>query len=100
MRPNVYLEELRPLLSDLDLELSKYDGETVNLAEVGLKYEGYIRKEQEMVDKMNRLEEVIIKSSFDYDALQSLSAEAREKLNKIQPRTIGQASRISGSISI
>jgi len=66
------------------------------LAEVGLKYEGYIRKEQEMVDKMNRLEEVIIKSTFDYDKLQSLSAEAREKLNKIQPRTIGQASRISG----
>lgn len=96
MRPNVYLEELRPLIPNLEQELEKYDSETVNLAEVGLKYEGYIRREQEMVDKMNRLEQVIIKDGFEYDALQSLSAEAREKLNKILPRTIGQASRISG----
>lgn len=96
MRPNVYLEELRPLIPDLEQELAKYDRETVNLAEVGLKYEGYIRREQENVDKINRLEEVIIKDDFNYDALQSLSAEAREKLNKILPRTIGQASRISG----
>jgi len=96
MRPNVYLEELRPLIPDLEQELTKYDAETINLAEVGLKYEGYIRREQEMVDKVDRLEEVIIKNDFDYNALQSLSAEAREKLNKILPRTIGQASRISG----
>ena len=96
MRPNISLVGMREVLPELDQELSKYTPEVVNLAEVGLKYEGYIRKEQEMVDKMNRLEEVVIKSSFDYDALQSLSAEAREKLNKIQPRTIGQASRISG----
>jgi tRNA uridine 5-carboxymethylaminomethyl modification enzyme len=96
MRPNISLEEMRQELPELDSALNKYTAEVVNLAEVGLKYEGYIRREQEMVDKMNRLEEVIIKSSFDYDKLQSLSAEAREKLNKIQPRTIGQASRISG----
>lgn len=96
MRPNVSLVDMRKELPELDSALSKYTNEVVNLAEVGLKYEGYIRKEQEMVDKMNRLEEVIINSSFDYDKLQSLSAEAREKLTKIQPRTIGQASRISG----
>ena len=96
MRPNIGLVDMRKELPELDTALNKYTKEVVNLAEVGLKYEGYIRKEQEMVDKMNRLEEVIIKSSFDYDKLQSLSAEAREKLNKIQPRTIGQASRISG----
>jgi tRNA uridine 5-carboxymethylaminomethyl modification enzyme len=96
MRPNISLEEMRHELPELDVVLNKYTAEVVNLAEVGLKYEGYIRKEQEMVDKMNRLEEVIIKSNFEYDKLQSLSAEAREKLNKIQPRTIGQASRISG----
>ena len=96
MRPNVSLVDMRKELPELDSALSKYTPEVVNLAEVGLKYEGYIRKEQEMVDKMNRLEEVIIQSSFDYDKLQSLSAEAREKLTKIQPRTIGQASRISG----
>ena len=96
MRPNISLVDMRKELPELDTALNKYTAEVINLAEVGLKYEGYIRKEQEMVDKMNRLEEVIIKSSFDYDKLQSLSAEAREKLNKIQPRTIGQASRISG----
>ena len=96
MRPNISLEDMREYIPELNSELTKYTNEVVNLAEVGLKYEGYIRKEQEMVEKMNRLEEVIIKSSFDYDKLQSLSAEAREKLNKIQPRTIGQASRISG----
>ena len=49
-----------------------------------------------MVDKMNRLEEVVIKSSFEYHSITALSSEAREKLTKIQPRTIGQASRISG----
>jgi len=96
MRPNISLVDMRKELPELDSALSKFTSEVINLAEVGLKYEGYIRKEQEMVDKMNRLEEVIIKSSFDYDKLQSLSAEAREKLTKIQPRTIGQASRISG----
>ena len=96
MRPNSSLVDMRLELPELDATLKKYTPEVINLAEVGLKYEGYIRKEQEMVDKMNRLEEVIIKSCFDYDKLQSLSAEAREKLNKIQPRTIGQASRISG----
>ena len=96
MRPNISLVDMRKELPELDTTLNKYTNEVVNLAEVGLKYEGYIKKEQEMVDKMNRLEEVIIKSTFDYDKLQSLSAEAREKLNKIQPRTIGQASRISG----
>jgi len=96
MRPNVNLSELRPMVADLDSYLSDYDAETINLAEVGLKYEGYIKREQELVDKMNRLEEVVIDESFDYHAFQSLSAEAREKLSKIQPRTIGQASRISG----
>ena len=80
----------------MDNWLSKYDRETIQIAEVGMKYEGYIRKEQEMVEKMNRLEEVFLKEDFNYNALQSLSAEAREKLSKIKPRTIGQASRISG----
>ena len=96
MRPNINLSDLRKEMDSLDQHLNKYSEEVLYLAEVGLKYEGYIRKEQEMVDKMNRLEEVMIKPSFDYHQLQSLSAEAREKLSKIQPRTIGQASRISG----
>ena len=61
-----------------------------------MKYAGYITKEQEMVNKMNRLESVKLKSDIDYHKLVSLSSEAREKLTQIQPMTIGQASRISG----
>ena len=61
-----------------------------------MKYEGYVAKEQEMVDKMTRLEEVKLNDSLDYTDLNALSAEAQEKLNKIKPKTLGQASRISG----
>lgn len=96
IRPNISLSEMRDHVQDLDEYLNDFNKETINLAEVGLKYEGYIQKEQEMVDKMNRLEEVVIKSSFEYHSITALSSEAREKLTKIQPRTIGQASRISG----
>lgn len=96
IRPNIDVETLRNNVPRVKEFLSAYDEESISLANVGLKYEGYIQKEQEMVDKMNRLEEVRLSESFDYHALQSLSAEAREKLSRIQPRTIGQASRISG----
>ena len=65
-------------------------------AEVNIKYEGYLSKEQEMVEKMNRLENLVLKDDFSYDGISSLSSEAREKLEEIRPRTIGQASRISG----
>jgi len=95
-RPQVGLKALAKNLDYLYDYLDQFDDEMIEITEVFLKYEGYIRKEQEMVDKMNRLEEVKLTHDFDYDGLQSLSAEAREKLNKIRPRTIGQASRISG----
>jgi tRNA uridine 5-carboxymethylaminomethyl modification enzyme len=61
-----------------------------------LKYEGYLEKEKQVVEKMNRLEDVRIKDDFDFIAVQSISKEAREKLNKQRPKTLGQASRISG----
>ena len=95
-RPKVSLLEMKkhiPALSDF---LSNYDNEIVGIAETNIKYEGYIQKEQDMANKMERLENVKLKKGIQFDGLQSLSAEAREKLNKIQPRTIGQASRISG----
>ena len=60
------------------------------------RYAGYIQKEQEMVNKMNRLESVKLRPDMDYAELQSLSSEAREKLSNMRPHTIGQASRISG----
>ncbi|MBR9919862.1 MAG: tRNA uridine-5-carboxymethylaminomethyl(34) synthesis enzyme MnmG [Bacteroidetes bacterium] len=95
-RPHITMEGLKSALPELDSFLSKYDAETEGLAEVDLKYEGYIQKEQEMVDKMNRLESVFLKDTFDYHRLSGLSKEAREKLTNLKPRTIGQASRISG----
>ncbi len=95
-RPQIKLADLRTKVEALDVFLNKYDDESINLAEINLKYEGYLIKEQEMANKMNRLEEVKLGEHIQYDGLQSLSAEAREKLNKLKPMTIGQASRISG----
>lgn len=77
-------------------ELSKYDAETLEQAEINMKYEGYIEKEQQLVDKMNKLEDVRISENFDFSKLGSMSIEAREKLNAVKPRTLGQASRVSG----
>ncbi len=95
-RPHVHVNELRAVVPELENFLSQYPKDFVETAEVTMKYEGYIRKEQEMVEKMNRLEAVRLQESTDYHSLVSLSAEAREKLTKIKPSTIGQASRISG----
>jgi tRNA uridine 5-carboxymethylaminomethyl modification enzyme len=83
-------------LPELDAFLNQYPQEYVELAEINMRYEGYISREREMVEKMNRLEEVHLHADFNYQQLNSLSAEAREKLSKLKPRTIGQASRISG----
>ncbi|MFZ1751374.1 MAG: tRNA uridine-5-carboxymethylaminomethyl(34) synthesis enzyme MnmG [Saprospiraceae bacterium] len=95
-RPNIGIADMRTVIGELDQYLDQYDDESIMIAEIGMKYEGYIRKEQEMVDKMDRLESVRLADHFDYKELKSLSFEAREKLHKIRPRTIGQASRISG----
>jgi tRNA uridine 5-carboxymethylaminomethyl modification enzyme len=95
-RPNVNIADIRAHIPELNTFLDQYPTEVISLAETTLKYEGYIRKEQEMVAKMSRLEEVVLKSDVDYHKLISLSSEAREKLTEIKPRTIGQASRISG----
>ena len=77
-------------------ELSYHDLEAVEQAEIMMKYEGYISKEQEMVEKLSRLEHIQLQDSFDYLSVRSLSSEARQKLSDIRPRTLGQASRISG----
>jgi tRNA uridine 5-carboxymethylaminomethyl modification enzyme len=95
----------RPTITLLDFALnspkvkefiSKYDLDSIEQAEILMKYEGYISKEHELVDKQTRLEDLVLHDDFDYKRLTSLSAEAREKLTKVRPRTIGQASRISG----
>ncbi len=95
-RPKVHLSDLSGIHSDLQSFLQDIPSDFVESAEVNLKYEGYLAKEQEMVEKMNRLEDLRLKDDFDYHGISSLSAEAREKLVEIKPRTIGQASRISG----
>jgi tRNA uridine 5-carboxymethylaminomethyl modification enzyme len=96
LRPNIGLDEMRAVVPDLDQFLQGHSQECIELAEINMKYEGYIRKEQDLVDKMNRLEEVKLWDTLDYHSLPSLSKEAREKLTRVRPRTIGQASRISG----
>ncbi len=95
-RPGVDIEGLSSVLPDLKKYIARYDKTFVESAEIAIKYEGYLAKEQELVDKMNRLESVHLHADFDYRAIISLSAEAREKLSFVKPRTIGQASRISG----
>ncbi len=96
LRPGINLDELSEVLPDLKAFLDQQDPEFVTSAEIGMKYEGYIRKERDMVEKMNRLESVRLHDTFDYESLTALSAEAREKLTQMKPMTIGQASRISG----
>ncbi len=96
MRPQLSLQDLADHHSDLSNFIDSLDPESVQLAEIQMKYEGYIAREQEQVDKMERLEKVRLKQETDYCDLKALSAEAREKLNQIKPMTIGQASRISG----
>ncbi len=96
LRPHVQVSGLRKKLPALDELLSKFDLEAVDSAEIAIKYKGYIQKEQEMVDKINRLERVKLPEDMDYLSIGSLSAESREKLQKICPENIGQASRISG----
>jgi len=96
IRPHISIKELQEVLPEVKEFLQAYPEEVVEVAEINMKYEGYIRKEQDMVDKMNRLESVKLKEDFDYQSISSLSSEAREKLTQLKPHTIGQASRISG----
>ena len=96
LRPNISIADVRSVVPDLNEFLSNYKAEAVEQAEINMKYAGYMAKEQEMVDKMSRLEMLKLSESFAYHSLTSLSAEAREKLTRMKPMTIGQASRISG----
>jgi tRNA uridine 5-carboxymethylaminomethyl modification enzyme len=95
-RPHIGIEDLRKHLTWLDRYMATFDNEFIEQAEINMKYEGYIQKEQEMADKINRLEDVFLRDDLDYHGMPSLSMEARQKLTKQKPRTIGQASRISG----
>ena len=95
-RPRIDIPALAEQFQPLRDFLQNYDKEVVEMAGTDIKYEGYIQKEQQLADKMLRLEGVRLERDIDYNKFSALSAEAREKLNEIKPRTIGQASRISG----
>ena len=95
-RPQISFNDLRKVDTGLNDLLSAYDKETVEQAEIKIKYESYFEKEKEIVEKMKKMEDKEINPEFNYLNLISLSKEAREKLMKIKPRTLGQASRISG----
>ena len=76
--------------------ISNYKRDVIDSCEIGIKYKGYIQREQQMADKIMRLENLIIPEGFDFDRVESLSIECRQKLKRYSPRTIAQASRISG----
>ena len=96
-RPGIGLKQMKSIRSVSDfLHKHQINTDVQEQVEVQIKYSGYIEKERQNADKLNRLEAVAIPSSFNYDELASLSHEAKEKLNKIRPKTISQASRISG----
>ncbi|MCB0400792.1 MAG: tRNA uridine-5-carboxymethylaminomethyl(34) synthesis enzyme MnmG [Flavobacteriales bacterium] len=95
-RPNIKLSELSQLSKKLASELKNHNEEEIEGAEILIKYDGYIKREKEVAEKIMRLENIKIHDDVDYKTLGSLSAEAVEKLSQIKPKTVGQASRISG----
>lgn len=95
-RPHIGLKELRTLHPELDRLISQYNTEVQEQVEIGLKYETYIDREQKLAEKIGSLENFRISADFDYTRIKALSAEGREKLMRVKPETLGQASRISG----
>ncbi len=95
LRPSVDLKGLKQHLPKLNENLD-FDADSLEQAEIQVKYERYIEKEKELVDKMSQLENLIIPDNFNYDKLSAISTEALQKFKKIKPHTLGQASRISG----
>lgn len=99
LRPQISINELAeviPALRELFDQIPEQKEEIIEKAEIALKYEGYIEREQMVANRIGRLENIRIRGKIDYNQIQSLSTEAREKLSKIDPETIAQASRIPG----
>jgi tRNA uridine 5-carboxymethylaminomethyl modification enzyme len=95
-RPEVGIRDLKKMSSSIEAALNNYSDEVLEQAEISLKYDSYIDREQKLAEKIGSLEDYKIFADFDYDKVKALSSEAREKLKKIRPATIGQMSRISG----
>jgi tRNA uridine 5-carboxymethylaminomethyl modification enzyme len=95
-RPQLTMKEVKTFGHDVSDLLDQYSIEVQEQAEIIIKYENYIEREQQLAEKIGSLEDYKIKNDFDYDRVKALSLEAREKLKKIKPETLGQATRISG----
>jgi tRNA uridine 5-carboxymethylaminomethyl modification enzyme len=95
-RPQIGMQDLLQINDELRTYLTKYSKEVIEQAEIQIKYDSYIDKEQQLVDKLSNMENYQIPNQFDYLAITALSNEGKQKLNKIRPQTLGQASRISG----
>ncbi len=98
LRPQIGINDILDTQVSLQsfIKENMLDEDVLEEAEISIKYNGYISKESDLAIKLAKLEDLPLKENFDYQNLKSLSFEAREKLTKIKPRTIGQASRISG----
>jgi tRNA uridine 5-carboxymethylaminomethyl modification enzyme len=96
LRPNISLQQMMAYVPNVQTALQNFDTETLEQAEIQIKYNSYIEKEKELVIKMSQLEDLRIPDNFNYEKLSSLSNEAKQKFIKIKPATLGQASRISG----
>jgi tRNA uridine 5-carboxymethylaminomethyl modification enzyme len=96
LRPDIELPQMIAHSAQLSEALNSFSGETIEQASIQIKYDVYIEKEKEIVHKISQLESLEIPENFDFKKISALGNEAREKLNKIKPRTLGQASRISG----
>jgi len=95
-RPQVGIQDIVKGDESFAQYVAQFDNDTIEQAEINLKYESYFEKEMEIVNRMKKMEDREINPDFDYSLLTSLSIEARQKLSKVKPRTLGQASRISG----
>ncbi|MEI6628612.1 MAG: tRNA uridine-5-carboxymethylaminomethyl(34) synthesis enzyme MnmG, partial [Alphaproteobacteria bacterium] len=96
LRPNVSLDGMLQAIPSLATALETYDKDSIEQAEIQVKYETYIRKEEDLVEKVSHLENLVIPDTFDFEKLKAISSEAKQKFKKVRPRTLGQASRISG----
>jgi tRNA uridine 5-carboxymethylaminomethyl modification enzyme len=96
LRPNIDLLSLSADIPSLKESLNEFTKEWIEEAEIQIKYDTYINKEKELVEKMSQLEDLVIPDNFNYDKISAISNEALQKFKKIKPRTLGQASRISG----
>jgi tRNA uridine 5-carboxymethylaminomethyl modification enzyme len=95
-RPQIGIDNLKTLSPDLAALINDYPEEVQQQVEINVKYESYILREEQLAKKLSNLENYRILPDFDYDRVKALSSEAREKLKRQRPETVGQASRISG----